>query len=393
MATGSACVFVDLSTLPPDGSSGGAARFTLSLLDALLSEPEPLDLHLLARPEAEKALAPLVARGAVLHPLGPGLDAEEPRRIRRTLRRRAGGVARLLPDRGSLRRHGADVLFSPLFTALFHEPRVPHVAIAYDFQELSFPQFFDERELRRRAAFRADLLRADRVVAISSATRDDAVARAGLQPGKVVVVPPIVGAPLALLDAAQVAATLAGLGLVPGGFAFYPANYWPHKNHERLLAAAARARGRVPGLHFVLCGALDDARTALAARADALGLRESVRLLPYIGSRDVAALLQGARFLVYPSLFEGFGIPVLEAMGLGTPVTCSRLPSLREIAGDDALFFDPADEVSIADALELLWTGEETRRRLAAGGRARAATWAAIDTVGAYRRLLAFDRA
>ena len=389
-AGGRARVFVDLSTLPPDGSSGGAARFTLSLLDALLSGPEPLDLHLLAKPEAAAALAALVARGAVLHPLGPGLDAEEPRRLRRTLRRRAGGVARLLPDRGSLRQHGAGVLFSPLFTALFHEPGLPHVAVAYDFQELSFPQFFDETELHRRAAFRADLLRADRVVAISSATRDDGIEKAGLEPGKVLVVPPIVGVPLVPLDGARVAATLAGLGLVPGGFAFYPANYWPHKNHERLLAAAARARSRAPGLRLVLCGALDDARTALAGRAKALGLGESVRILPYLEGEDVAALLQGARFLVFPSLFEGFGIPVLEAMSLGTAVACSRLPSHAEIAGGDALYFDPADEVSIADALELLWTSEETRRRLAADGRFRAESWAALDVPAAYRKLLAF---
>ncbi len=104
----------------------------------------------------------------------------------------------------------------------------------------------------------------------------------------------------------------------------------------------------------------------------------------------MAALLQGARFLVFPSLYEGFGIPVLEAMVLGTPAACSDLPALRELAGEDAVYFDPTDETSIADALSLLWTSEETRRNLSAGGLARAARYAALDVAGAYHRLLAF---
>lgn len=102
----------------------------------------------------------------------------------------------------------------------------------------------------------------------------------------------------------------------------------------------------------------------------------------------MTAILHGARFLILPTLFEGFGIPDLEALTLGTPVACSDLPVLRELAGEDALYFDPTDESSIAGALALLWTNEETRRDLSARGRACAARYASLDVADAYRRLL-----
>ncbi|MGE5344846.1 MAG: glycosyltransferase family 4 protein [Acidithiobacillales bacterium] len=381
-------VFVDLAPLAADGSSGGAARFILKLLNGLLAGPSPLDLHLLVKPGAAEAVRDLAEKGAVLHRLGEDSGAEEPRRFRRTLRRLPASLSRILPDTASLSRLGADLLFSPLFTAVFHEPGLPHVAVAYDFQELTFPGFFDKRELKRRRAFRRDLGRADRVVAISEATKKDAVEKAGVDPGRVTVLPPVVGPARTPLPTDEESRILGSLRLAAGGYAAYPANYWPHKNHERLLAAFARAQKSRRDMILVLCGALDAARQWLVALARNRGLSESVRVLPYLSEDEVTAILQGARFLVYPSFWEGFGIPVLEALSLGTPVACSDLPVLGEVAGEDALYFNPEDEASIADAMELLWTSEETRQRLSRDGRVRGECWAAVDVVGAYRRLL-----
>ena len=284
-----------------------------------------------------------------------------------------GGFHGSSPTRPRFVSAGADVLFSPLFTALFHEPDLRHVAVAYDFQELSHPKFFDLGERARREAFRADLGRADRVVAISEATKKDAIERAGIPPERVTVIPPVVGAPRTPLRPEEMEQRLAAQGLAAAGFTLYPANFWPHKNHERLLAAFALARTKLPDMCLVLCGALDAARERLLSSVEARGLVDAVRVFPYVSDGDVTALLQGARFLVFPSLYEGFGIPVLEAMALGTPAACSDLPALRELAGEDAVYFDPADETSIADALSLLWTSEETRRNLSVGGLAHAA--------------------
>ncbi|MGA7992101.1 MAG: glycosyltransferase family 1 protein [Thermoanaerobaculia bacterium] len=385
-------VFVDLAPLSPDGDNGGARLFTLDLLAALLGRPDAHDYHLLVKPQAEAAVVPLVAKGAVLHRLGPGLDVEEPRKILRTRRRLHGFFQPLLdlaaPDRTSLRRLGAEVLFSPLGTAAFHETGLFHVVVAYDFQDLAYPRFFGADERRRRIEFRGDLRRADRVVAISQATKLMAVERVHVPSERIAVLPPVAGPLRQPLDPRDALARLDALGLFRTEYAFYPANFWPHKNHERLLAAAALVARETPDFVLVLCGALDEARDALRAKAEAAGLAENVRVLQYLDGPDTTALLEGAELLVFPSLFEGFGIPVLEAMALKTPVTCSDLPALLELAGDAALFFDPSDEVGIAQSILRLWTESETRDRLVSKGLARAERYARIDTAGEYHEIL-----
>jgi glycosyltransferase involved in cell wall biosynthesis len=379
-------VFVDFSTLPPDGSSGGAARFTLRLLSALAARRDAHRYRVLVKRETARLVALLCGSAVEIEVLGDAIS--EPHLLRRTVRRLPRRLSRFVPDPGVLRLQGADVLFSPLFTALFHEPGLRHVAVAYDFQELFHAEFFDLGERARRKAFRADLARADRVVAISEATRKDAIERAGIRPERVTVLPPVVGAARTPLPRADLAARLSALELEAGSYAVYPANYWPHKNHERLLAAFVRARKSRSELALVFCGALDEAGQRLLALTRNQRLTEAVSVLPYLPDSDVTALLQGARFLIFPSLYEGFGIPVLEAMALGTPVACSDLPVLHELADGNAVYFDPEEEASIADALSLLWTSEETRHRLSAGGLARAAQYASLDVVAEYHRLL-----
>src|SRR5207244_3136475 len=160
-------VFVDLAPLAPDGTNGGSRPFVLELLSRLQSR-DVCELHLLVKRPAAALLSGLLERGASLHLLGE--EIHEPRRLLRLMRR-----AFSRPDRDSLRARGASLLFSPLGTAAFHERGLAHVAVAYDFQELSHPDFFTPPERRRRRGFRADLLRATRVVALSEATRREGI--------------------------------------------------------------------------------------------------------------------------------------------------------------------------------------------------------------------------
>lgn len=382
-------VFVDLSPLAADGSNGGALPFVLGLLQGLL-KGEGLELHLLVKPEAVSLVVPLRERGARLLFLGSELS--EPRRLLRT-RRRLPTSARvaldtLWPDRTSLKRLGAEVLFSPLQTATFHEPGLFHVAIAYDFQELEHLEFFDETERRRRAAFRADLARADRVAAISEFTRHVGIERVGLRPERLTVIPPVTAIRTPLSEE-TLRNALERLQLPRGAYAVYPANFWPHKNHERLLKAVAGSSLREdPTFVLVLCGALHHQRHKIEELVSALGLEEKVRVLPYLSEPDVTAAIQGARFLAFPSLYEGFGIPVLEAFGLGTPVACSDIPALEELAGDAALLFDPNDLDAIAEAMTTLWTRSETRAALTLAGGSRVADISPATTASAFRKLL-----
>jgi len=205
---------------------------------------------------------------------------------------------------------------------------------------------------------------------------------------RITVLPPIAGGLRAALDPREALNRLDDLDLHRAEFAVYPANFWPHKNHERLLAATGHIVREEPEFLLVLCGALDENREKLRGRIESLGLERNVRLLPYLADADTTALLEGAELLVYPSLFEGFGLPVLEAMALGTPVACSDLPVLLEVARDAALFFDAEDEAGLAATMLRLWREDETRERLVAKGAARAAAYAAIDVAGGYHELL-----
>jgi len=153
----------------------------------------------------------------------------------------------------------------------------------------------------------------------------------------------------------------------------YPANDWPHKNHEGLLRAyALYRRDAGPAAWDLLLTGHHGRPEALAARIRELGLEGCCRLAGHVPAAEYDALLRGAGALFFPSLYEGFGIPVLEAMAAGVPVACSRAASLPEVAGKAALPFDPADPEAIARALATLGSDEALRRRLTAAGLRRA---------------------
>jgi glycosyltransferase involved in cell wall biosynthesis len=164
----------------------------------------------------------------------------------------------------------------------------------------------------------------------------------------------------------------------------------PHKNLERLIRAYARQRRN---FKLVIAGMRGFHSAVLEALIVELGCGEkpgspySVRLTGWIPRDELMRLYAGARAFIYPSTFEGFGMPVLEAMAAGIPVACSDIPPLREVAGDAALFFDPSDDDAVATALDRIASDETLRRELAQAAplRARGFTWdrAAITTVQA----------
>lgn len=162
------------------------------------------------------------------------------------------------------------------------------------------------------------------------------------------------------------------------GFLLYPAEQWPQKNHARLLQAFARLRAERPGLELVLAGR--------GFRALPAGVRSVGR----VGADELAGLYRRAGALVFPSLYEGFGLPPLEAMASGCPVACSNAASLPEICGDAAYFFDPTsvDEIASAAARALDDGGKLVQRGLEHAARF---TWAeaARGHEDAYRELTA----
>lgn len=229
--------------------------------------------------------------------------------------------------------------------------------------------------------------RADRVITISQATKDDLVATYGTDAEK--VDPVLLGAGFTEPTSASSRTELdARLGLPPGDFALCVASGHAHKNVPRLLEVFAELADR----NLVLVGHAGLDQDRLIARAAELGISERVTFTGWIETEELEGLYRAATLFVYPTLLEGFGLPVLEAMHRGLPVACSNTSSLPEVAGDAALMFDPQDSAAIAGALERLFGDADLRAKLAADGQQQAEkfTWSkcARQTFDSYERAL-----
>lgn len=219
---------------------------------------------------------------------------------------------------------------------------------------------------------------ADRVITISETARDDIVRHFGLDLAKVDVTPLGVRmpAPPATRGSSDVPTVLC------------VAQKRPYKN----LASLIRALPELPDHRTVLVlpGAPTDHERELRELAVGLGVAERVRFPAWVSDDELEALYASATCFVLPSLIEGFGLPVLEAMARGIPVACSDRPALPEVAGDAALLFDPTDQEAVTEAVRRLLADEGLRRSLAAKGldRARQFSWrrTAEETLASYHR-------
>jgi hypothetical protein len=159
----------------------------------------------------------------------------------------------------------------------------------------------------------------------------------------------------------------------------FPANFWKHKNHEMLLTAfgMACADGRLPADIKLVCTGAPGARQEwLKSAASGMELGDRVVFPGYLPNAELAALISSCIGVVFPSLYEGFGLPVLEAMAAQVPVACSNTTSLPEVAADAAVMFDPRVPSQIAEAMIGLVTDEALRVRLVEAGRSRVAEFA-----------------
>jgi len=264
-------------------------------------------------------------------------------------------------------RYGLDVLFNPGFTAPL-AVRCALVTTFHDLQHKRYPEYFRRFDLPFwRFLLWAAAHRSRRLIAVSEATRADLLRFYKLPDDRVTVVPHGVNPQFFTLNRSNVEPYLLCVSTLH-----------PHKNIERLVRAYAR---KPREYKLVLAGLRGFQTAAIEGLIAELGIGEQVTIPGWIPREDLMRLYEKAHAFVYPSTFEGFGMPVLEAMAAGIPVACADIPALREVAGsgveEAALFFDPLDEDSLAAALDRITTDAELRMRLAAAGpeRARPYTW------------------
>jgi glycosyltransferase involved in cell wall biosynthesis len=265
------------------------------------------------------------------------------------------------------------------------------VVTVHDLNYLSYPEaHFRGRALGMRLLVPLAVRRSQRVIVPSRATRESLIERLRADPAKVDVVPEGIGRPARPRGGGseRVAARLA---LDDRDLVLSVSAKRPHKNLARLIdALSAIPAEQRPVL--ALPGYPTPYEEELRRLATDRGVGESVRFLGWVSEDELEDLYAAATCFVFPSLQEGFGLPVLEAMARGVPVATSGRTSLAEVAGDAALLFDPEDERSIAQAIQRLLADRSLADRLRGAGREQAArfTWerTAEQTVASYRRAL-----
>jgi glycosyltransferase involved in cell wall biosynthesis len=266
------------------------------------------------------------------------------------------------------------------------------VITIHDLAFLVYPERFRPGRRRYLALMtRLSARRAARVIAVSAHTARDVVDRLGVAPGRVVVVPEAAAEHFRPEPDARRLADFRAAHNLPEQYILFVGTLEPRKNIAGLLRAFARVAAAEPGVRLVVVGGRGWFYDEVFALHEALGLRERVHFAGYAAAEDLPRWYQAATAFVYPSFYEGFGLPVLEAMACGTPVITSNVSSLPEVVGPAGVTLDPHDEPALAAAVLALIRDPARRTHLRAAGLARAATfsWArmARETRAVYESL------
>lgn len=303
-------------------------------------------------------------------------DKNSPRRLMRSFARK---VFRIDTIQAGIDRLGLDLLHNPFTYSRESSSRTPLIITFHDLQHHYYPEFFKAREIQsRNRNYRRAALDADRIIADSDHTRQTLLDNYHVPEDHVHVVPLGVDSEYKRIEDMEFLERERELLGLTRPFLYYPAATWLHKNHGNLLAAVdiLKSSGRFDG-DLVLTGVATSARDSLIKSITELGLQDTVRVLGYLPYDKLPTIYNLARLMVFPSLFEGFGMPVLEAMACGCPVVCSNVTSIPEVGGTAVHYFDPSSPEQIADSIMRLWSDDDALLDLRARGieRARLFSW------------------
>lgn len=268
-----------------------------------------------------------------------------------------------------------DAMLSAGMTGPFVCP-VPSFTMIYDLQHVNQPQNFGRLYLLfLRSIIYMSAKRSDAVLTLSEKSKRDILKHYNMAPGRVDVTYLASDRASFSKKSAEETARVRKKYSLPASFVLYIASSLPHKNYERLLEAFKTVKGRHRDIRLVLIGARDYGHGVIRSKIEELGLAEDVVFLGWLPFEDIPSIYSAASLFVFPSLHEGFGIPVLEAMACGVPVVCSRIEPLDEVAGSAARLVDPLDSSSIAQGMLDVLEGRELRERLVSDGLARSAVF------------------
>jgi len=332
-------VGVNLLWLVP-GEVGGSEEYTIRLLLELAElRPDDVEVVLYVNRQFSAAHPELVSRFTThVAPISGSS------RILRVMAESTWLAARSLRDRCTLLHHcGGTIPFLRL---------TPGVLTMHDLQPLANPDRFGfvKGSYIRFVAPRS-LRRSRKVVCLSEFVANDIVNRVGIERERIRIIPCGINEPDAAFDENRLAQLLMSFDLTERAFILYPAITYPHKNHETLVAAFAQIVGTRPELRLVFTGGSGSSDATVSATIDAYGLTNAVVRTGRIPEADLDLLYRAATVMAFPSLYEGFGIPVLEAMSRGCPVVASDAGALPEVIDGAGELVDPLDVAGWTNAL------------------------------------------
>jgi len=406
-------VAVDLTPLLPGAENGGAKIFILELLTKLIELTPTWHWLLLTSKITHDQLTIIDGNRVQRLCVFPSIEKTEPRsnqpinflrhslakflqlgNLRKNPTGTQVGSKSQVTLTGILRELKVDLLFCPFTRPLFYSPGIPTVSVIYDLQYLRYPQFFAAHErVERDSNFRKAVGLSDQLVCISDFVRNSVLQNSAFPEDRITTIHLNLAKRLCNPSKEDKDRIQGKLGLPDSQYLIYPANGWPHKNHRMLFTAFGMYLNDQPRskLKLVCTGQPNGQMEEL--QKEAVHMRLDSRLLfpGYLQDSDFAALLAGAKAVVFPSLYEGFGIPVLEAMAHAKPVLCSNTTSLPEVAGHAALYFDPRNPEQIVASMRKLFSEPDLVNELVKRGLARAEKFSSVELM-AERYLEVFLR-
>ena len=398
-------IAVDLTPILPGGSNGGAKIFVVELISRLSAMHPDCQFTLLTQAVSHGEMAvldrsnvrrhlvlgnaPATGTRGLIKSVAAKVMPRLPGRAQRWLGRvgyqinsrlkRGGGKRSLLHEMG------ADLLFCPFTATTYFELGIPTVCTIYDLQYKSHPEFFTPMDVAHRDNTFAEACRkASALAAISDYSRNTAIHHGKLDPERIRTIYLRMAQRIGTTDETS-DPVFSRLSLFQNQYLIYPANFWKHKNHEMLLVAfgMACARGLPPEIKLICTGSPGPRMDWLRSAAEGLGLAGRVVLPGYLPNAELAALISCCKAMIFPSLYEGFGLPVIEAMAAGVPVGCSNSTSLPEVAAGAAVLFDARVPIQIAEAMVKLSTDDALRQELIDHGSKRATAFGDTDRMAA----------
>jgi len=265
-----------------------------------------------------------------------------------------------------------DVFFSPAH----YGPRfskVPYVVTIHDLSYLRFPELFRKEDLVQLTNWsKYSILKSKAIIVPSKSTKDDILKNYSMEPDKITVIYEGYDKEAFKPQTAAVISAVKKKYKITGDYIVFVGTLQPRKNIERLIEAFSLVNGKWKmvngGLNLVIVGKKGWMYDQILQKSNELGIEDKVIFTDFVPDNDLPSLISGAKVYVNPSLWEGFGIPVVEAQACGVPVAVSNSSSLPEIVGDSGALFDPTDVNAITSALGNLLTNAKTRSDLVKKG-------------------------